>query len=136
MNYEAIITELATLLLAPPAPWTGRAAYASISPLRPVDRRPGLQAAWSAAPLLASAARRAQARRTCAARRPQPVGRRAPAVQAGQGHHRRWSGGQRLVHPGPQDGAATAGTRFLCSQFAHVISASDIAQAASDTGFW
>jgi hypothetical protein len=42
VNYEAIITELATLLLAPPAPWTGRAAYASISPLRPVDRRPGL----------------------------------------------------------------------------------------------
>lgn len=42
VNYEAIITELATLLLAPPAPWTGRAANVSVSPLRPVDRRPGL----------------------------------------------------------------------------------------------
>jgi hypothetical protein len=45
VNYEAIASQLASHLLAPPAPWAAMRAGlgdTSISPLRPVDRRPGI----------------------------------------------------------------------------------------------
>ena len=45
VNYESIASQLASHLLAPPAPWAAMPADlgdTSISPLRPVDRRPGI----------------------------------------------------------------------------------------------
>ena len=44
VNYEGIAYALAELVVAPPAPWSGarkRLAGLEISPLRPIDRRPG-----------------------------------------------------------------------------------------------
>jgi len=45
VNYESIASQLASHLLAPPAPWAAMPADlgdTSISPLRPVDRQPGI----------------------------------------------------------------------------------------------